>query len=100
VTTVEQRFPVLLSGDVGATQHDTTQIIARVRAAGAQIVVASSSRDHCDAADVALPIPVCDERLAPIITIVAWQRVAAAAATARGRDANAPIGLNKVTETR
>lgn len=100
VTTVEPHFPVLLSGDVGATHSDTAMIIDRVRAAGAQIIVASSSRAHCDAADVALPIPVCDERLAPIVTIVAWQRVAAAAASARGRDANAPIGLNKITETR
>jgi glucosamine--fructose-6-phosphate aminotransferase (isomerizing) len=100
VTTVEQRFPVLLSGDVGATQADTTQLIQRVRTAGALIVVASSAQAHLDAADVALPIPVCDERLSPIVTIVAWQRVAAAAAGARGRDANAPIGLRKVTETR
>jgi glutamine---fructose-6-phosphate transaminase (isomerizing) len=100
VTTVERHFPVMLSGDTGVSQHDTAQLIKRVRAAGARIVVASSSRDHCSAADIALPIPVCDERLAPIATIVAWQRVAAATAASRGRDANAPIGLNKVTETR
>jgi glucosamine--fructose-6-phosphate aminotransferase (isomerizing) len=100
VTTVERHFPVMLSGDTGVSQHDTAQLIERVRAAGARIVVASSSRDHCSAADIALPIPVCDERLAPIATIVAWQRVAAATAASRGRDANAPIGLNKVTETR
>ncbi len=100
VTTVEEHFPVMLSGDIGVTHRDTLQLIERVRNAGARVVVASSAQEHCAAADVALPIPVCDERLAPIVTIVAWQRVAVAAATARGRDANAPIGLRKVTETR
>lgn len=100
VTTVEPEFPVLLTGDTGVTRHDTQHIIDRVRRANARIIVASSAPEHLDGADVALPIPACDERIAPIVTIVAWQRVAMAAASARGRDANAPIGLQKVTETR
>jgi glutamine---fructose-6-phosphate transaminase (isomerizing) len=100
VSTVEPGFPVLLTGDTGATRADTLQLIDRVRRSGARVIVASSAPEHCDAADVALPIPACDERIAPIVAIVAWQRVAMAAAAARGRNADTPVGIQKVTETR
>jgi glucosamine 6-phosphate synthetase-like amidotransferase/phosphosugar isomerase protein len=38
--------------------------------------------------------------VAPLITIIPWQRIAHATAAQRGRNADNPQGLNKITETR
>ena len=100
VTVVERGFPVLVSGDTGATRADMLQLMARLRQHAAQLIIASNDADTLAYADVALATPACDEFIAPIITIMTWQRVAHAAAAARGRDADNPLGLQKVTETR
>lgn len=100
VTIVEQGFPVLVSSDNGATHADTLALIHRLQSQGARLVVVSNAPDHLAGASVALPLPDCDHRIAPILAIVAWQRVAHATAHQRGRNPDAPQGLQKVTETR
>lgn len=100
VTVVERGFPVLVSSDTGATRDDTLQLLARLRQHAAQLVIASNDTDTLAYADVALATPPCDEFVAPLITIMTWQRVAQATAAYRGRDADNPLGLQKVTETR
>ena len=100
VTIVEQGFPVLVSSDTGATHADTMALIQRLHSQGARLVVVSNATDHLARAAVPLPFPACDQRMAPILAIVAWQRVAHATAHQRGRDPDAPQGLQKVTETR
>lgn len=100
VTIVEQGFPVLVTSDSGATHADTLALLQRLHQQGARLVVVSNATDHLSGAAVALPLPACDQRIAPILAIVAWQRVAHATAHQRGRDPDAPQGLQKVTETR
>ncbi len=100
VTIVENGFPVLVSGDTGATATDITQLLQRLHSQGATLIVASNHPDHLGYAHVALTTPAGDERLTPLVTIVAWQRLAYATAWARGRNPDAPLGLNKITETR
>lgn len=100
VTVVERGFPVLISSDTGATRMDTLQLLDRLRQHAAQLLIASNDPAICAYADVALTTPDCDEFIAPIITILPWQRVAHATAAYRGRDADHPLGLQKITETR
>lgn len=100
VTVVNRGFPVLVSSDSGATRDDTLQLMARLRQHHAQLIVVSNDTGMLQQADVALPIPACDELVAPIVAIIPWQRVAHATAAYRGRDADNPLGLQKITETR
>ena len=100
VTIVERGFPVLISADAGATHHDTQQLISRLIQHDAQLIIASHAPDLLAHATVALPLPDCDQRVAPLSTIVAWQRIAHATAAQRGRNADNPHGLSKITETR
>lgn len=99
VTVVDRGFPVLVSSDSGATRDDTLQLMARLRQHHAQLIVVSNDADMLQQAHVALPIPACDELVAPIVAIMPWQRVAQATAAYRGRDADNPLGLQKITET-
>lgn len=100
VTIVEQGFPVLVTSDTGATCADMTALLARFHHQSARLLVVSNASDHLEQATVALPLPACDQRVAPIVAIATWQRVAHASASARGRDPDAPQGLTKITETR
>lgn len=99
VTIVEQGFPVLLTSDTGATSADMLALLARLQQQSARLLVVSNDKRHLDQATVALPIPACDERIAPIIAIATWQRVSHASAGARGRNPDSPQGLTKITET-
>ena len=100
VTVVEPGFPMLVTSDSGATRQDTLQLIDRLRAHQAALIVVSNDAEMLAHAQVALPIPACDQMIAPILAIMPWQRVAHATAAYRGRDADHPLGLQKVTETR
>ena len=100
VTIVERGFPVLISADAGATHHDTQQLINRLVQHDAQLIIASHAPDLLTHATVALPLSECDQRVAPLSTIVVWQRIAHATAAQRGRNADNPHGLSKITETR
>lgn len=99
VTVVEQGFPVLLTSDTGATSADMVALATRLRQQSAQLLVVSNDAQHLATATVALPMPACDQRVAPMVAIATWQRVAHASASARGRDPDAPQGLTKITET-
>lgn len=99
VTIVEQGFPVLLTSDTGATSADMVSLLTRLHQQSARLLVVSNDERHLHQATVALPMPVCDQRIAPIIAIATWQRVAHASAHARGRNPDAPQGLTKITET-
>ena len=75
-------------------------LVSPLRERGA--VVAALSADPALLAAVDLPIELRREPadwLTPISTIVPAQRLAAALAAGRGRDLDAPPGLNKVTRT-
>jgi len=100
VTIVEQGFPVLLTSDAGATQADIASLATRLHQQAARLLVVSNDSVHLQQATVALPMPACDQRVAPIIAIATWQRVAHASAGVRGRNPDAPQGLSKITETR
>lgn len=100
VTIVEQGFPVLMTSDSGATSADMAALLNRLHQQGARLLVASNDQHHLVHATVALPMPECDQRIAPMVAIATWQRVAHASAGARGRNPDAPQGLNKITETR
>lgn len=99
VTVVDRGFPVLVSSDSGATRSDTLQLLERLTQHHAQLIIASNDTQIRSYANVAFATPACDELVAPIVTIIPWQRVAHATATQRGRDADNPRGLQKVTET-
>lgn len=99
VTIVEQGFPVLLTSDTGATSADMVSLLTRLHQQSARLLVVSNDERHLHQATVALPMPACDQRIAPIIAIATWQRVAHASAHARGRNPDAPQGLTKITET-
>ncbi|MBM4412063.1 MAG: SIS domain-containing protein [Chloroflexi bacterium] len=100
VTVVEAGFPVLMTSDSGATCADMAALCTRLRQQSAQLLVVSNDEHHLQQATVALPLPACDQRVAPMVAIATWQRVAHASAHVRGRNPDAPQGLTKITETR
>jgi glucosamine--fructose-6-phosphate aminotransferase (isomerizing) len=77
----------------GPARADVRRLGLELRARGAMLVRAS------DEASADLPLPVAAEWLAPIPAAIAGQLLAFWLARARGRDADQPIGLTKVTRT-
>lgn len=95
IAVVERDFPALVLSARGATEHDTTELVARLRDRGAAVVEVGQR----DASEVAIPAGLPDA-LTPFAAAVRGQQIALAAALRRGLDPDHPEGLSKVTETR
>jgi glutamine---fructose-6-phosphate transaminase (isomerizing) len=87
--------PVLVFDDGGPLAADARDLAGRLRAAGAPVARCSPE----DGADLSLPAEV-PWGLTTFPAVVRGQQLAHALASARGRDADAPPGLTKVTPTR
>jgi glucosamine--fructose-6-phosphate aminotransferase (isomerizing) len=91
---VSTGFPVLALSVAGPAAADVADLVAELRARGADVF------EIADRPDADLPIPAgLPEPLAAIVAVVRAQQLSLALARARGLDPDAPAGLSKVTPT-
>ncbi len=111
IAAVDEGFPCILYLLRGHTETPMLELMRRLIERRAECVVISDSEAALDeferrlitgeAAGRAIRLPVAiDEMLMPLVAIVAGQLFADHLARVKGRDPDAPRGLNKVTVTR
>jgi glucosamine--fructose-6-phosphate aminotransferase (isomerizing) len=101
ITLVEPGYQVLAIAIRGPTLDGLRALLARLRADGAEVLVASDDEGTRTDADAAMTLdPSVPEWLSPIVTIVPCQLFAYHLAIARGIDPDAPRRIRKVTLTR
>lgn len=101
IALVEPGFQVLAVAVGGPTLPGLAELLPRLRADGARLLVLSDDEAVRDVADDAIPLDSgTPEWLSPAVAIVPCQLLAYHLAVANGRDPDAPRGLRKVTLTR
>jgi glucosamine--fructose-6-phosphate aminotransferase (isomerizing) len=98
VALVEADFPVLAVATSGAVLEGMVELIERVRAERANLLVASDVPEVIGGGDGFL-LPSAPEWLAPLAAIIPAQLFAYHLAVARGLDTEAPRNISKVTLT-
>jgi glucosamine--fructose-6-phosphate aminotransferase (isomerizing) len=99
IALVDRDFPVLAIATMGPTLDSMADVLRRVRAQGARLLVLSDLADVRGLGD-GVPIPPVPEWLSPLVAIIPAQLFAYHLARARGLDTEAPRNLRKVTLTR
>ncbi len=93
---VQAGFPVLLFAQDDATRENALLTAREFRKRGARVWTAGAGDLHADALPMAAsPHPLCT----PLLIAQSFYRAVNALAVARGHNPDAPVHLNKVTET-
>ena len=100
IALVQPGFPVLAIATTGPALPEMLALLARLRASGARLLVASDDPRALATGDGVPLDPAVPEWLAPIPAIVPGQLYAVHLAVARGHDPEHPRNLSKVTLTR
>lgn len=101
IAAVDSLFPVWTIATHDASLPAVREAAARVREAGAALLVSGDAADEIDDAAFRLPVPSAPHPLlSPLLSVVAGQLFAAALARARGLDSDRPERLSKVTLAR
>jgi glucosamine--fructose-6-phosphate aminotransferase (isomerizing) len=98
IALIEEGFPVLAIATSGNALPGMIELLGRLRAARARLLVLSNDRSALDMGD-GVPLPPVPEWLAPLVAIIPAQLFAYHLARARGIDTEAPRNLKKVTLT-
>ena len=101
IALVEPGYQVLAVAVSGPTMSGLAELLPRLRADGARLLVISDDAAVRDVADDAIPLEAgVPEWLSPAVAIVPCQLLAYHLAIANGRDPDSPRRLHKVTLTR
>jgi glucosamine--fructose-6-phosphate aminotransferase (isomerizing) len=101
VAALDALFPVWTIASRDESLPAVVDAAARVREAGATVVASGNAAGALEGAAFSLPVPEAPEPiLAPLLSVVPGQLFAASLAQAKGLDADAPVGLTKVTRAR
>jgi glucosamine--fructose-6-phosphate aminotransferase (isomerizing) len=99
IALIQEGFPVLAVATTGPALEGMADLLARVRDAGARLIVASDVAAVRDlGGEIALP--TVPEWLSPLVAIVPAQLFAYHLARLKGLDTEAPRNISKVTLTR
>ncbi|MHB8400208.1 MAG: SIS domain-containing protein [Candidatus Limnocylindrales bacterium] len=99
IALIEAGYPVLAVVSSGAALRGMVDLLRRLRAIGARLIVLSDDDDVLHLGDgIRLPVGV-PEWLAPLVAIVPAQLFAYHLAVARGLDPETPRNLRKITLT-
>lgn len=101
IAAVRPGVPAVLVAPSGVVADDLVEVAHRLRDRPAKLVVISDDPATLALGDLQLPLPRdVPEWLSPLTAVVPGQVLAWRLAVARGMDADQPVGLQKVTETR
>lgn len=101
IAVVEEGTPCFLYAPEGPTFDSMLDMASRLNKKGAELIVASGSREILSLAATPFRMPVeVDEFLSPIVYIVVGQLFAQYLAVSKRLDPDHPRGLSKVTITR
>ena len=101
IALVEPGYQVLAVAVSGPTMSGLAELLPRLRADGARLLVISDDASAREVADDAIPLDSgVPEWLSPAVAIVPCQLLAYHLAIANGRDPDSPRRLHKVTLTR
>ena len=101
IALVEPGYQVLAVAVSGPTLAGLAELLPRLRADGARLLVVSDDASVRELADDAIPLDAgVPEWLSPAVSIVPCQLLAYHLAVANGRDPDSPRRLHKVTLTR
>jgi glutamine---fructose-6-phosphate transaminase (isomerizing) len=101
VAALDALFPVWTIASRDESLPAVVDAAARVREAGATVVASGNAAVELEGAAFSLPVPEASMPiLAPLLSVVPGQLFAASLAQAKGLDADAPVGLTKVTRAR
>lgn len=101
IAMIERGFPVIVLAPTGPLAEELRALVARLRAAGADILAIGDEPDVVGAADSAFGMPPgVPEWLSPLTFVVPGQLLAMHLAAVRGHDVDAPRAIRKVTRTR
>ena len=99
IALIEAGYPVLAVVTSGAAFRGMADLLGRLRAIGARLIVLSDDDDILRLGD-GIPLPIgVPEWLAPLVAIVPAQLFAYHLSVARGLDPEAPRNLRKITLT-
>ena len=98
ITLIGDGFPVLAIATAGPALEAMAELLGRLNAAGARLLVASDDAALLELGDP-MRLPSVPEWLSPLVAILPAQLFAYHLALARGLDTEAPRGLSKVTLT-
>ncbi len=100
IAMIDPGFVVHAIAADGPTMPEILTVLARLREAGARLVVASNAAPALDLADVKLRLPDGPEWLSPLWSIIPGQLFAYHLAQAKRLDTEKPRHIQKVTKTR
>lgn len=101
IAMIHEGFPTFLYAPNGRAYAFMRDLALKLQERAAEIVLFAHNPEILQLARKPLPIPVdVDERLSPLVYIVAGQLWACRLALTRGYNPDSPRGLNKVTLTR
>jgi glutamine---fructose-6-phosphate transaminase (isomerizing) len=101
IALVEPGYQVFVVGVRGPTLPGLAELLPRLRADGARLLVISDDEELLSESDAGIPLEVgIPEWLSPAVAIVPAQLVAYHLALANGRDPDTPRRIHKVTLTR
>lgn len=98
ISLVRAGFPVLAVATAGPAIEGMAELLGRLRAEGARLLILSDAPEAVGAADT-VPLPRVPEWLSPLVAILPAQLYAYHLTLARGLDPDAPRNLSKVTLT-
>jgi glucosamine--fructose-6-phosphate aminotransferase (isomerizing) len=98
IALVREGFPVLAVATSGAALNGMAELLGRLRAAKARLLVLTDDDSLAEASDD-LRVPPVPEWLAPLVAIVPAQLFAYHLSRSRGLDTETPPNITKVTRT-
>lgn len=98
---IDDHMPVIIIAPKGPSLKDIKEMIAKLRAAGADLLIVSNDQETLAMGDYSIEIPgIESDFITPFLNVVAGQVFACNLALLRGLNPDKPRGLSKVTITR
>ena len=101
ISILEAGFPLMVIAPSGKSFSDLAAFTTMVKQRGAELIVISDTAALLQQAPLPLPLPGhIPEWLSPLVAVLPGQMFALRLTQVKGYDADRPIGLTKITETR
>jgi len=98
---VERDMPVIVYAPEGPSSKDVLEMVNKLKAAEADILIVSNNQELMKLGDSSIEIPKnCSEYVSPLLNVVVAQMFAGSLSVLKGLNPDSPRGLNKVTITR